>query len=255
MFTSLRGLLTGVVVAGLAAGVWPAATATAGPSQMAVPKQKVFLPSSRPQSFKVPAGVTIMTFDLVGSGGGGGAGQWVSPHTAGQGGGAGAVVRCRLTVQPGGTVQVSVGSGGHAGGSPSGDPALAGGGEGSETGVQIFTNRNSLDSLAGANWGTGGHSGFEGGSPVDGKGGTTGSCSQGDKEVAPASFAAGGNGQEAKDVPGGYGVIGGAGGKTGTLPKGCPKGSGAGGKGGNGANARLSAHGKRGGNGCAVLSW
>ncbi|MEV5240089.1 glycine-rich domain-containing protein [Streptomyces cinnamoneus] len=254
MFASLRGLLTGTVVAGLLMGVLPAATAAAGPVQMAAAKRKVFLPhKSRVwQIFTVPAGVTALTIDAVGGGGGGGAGTWTSSYDGGQGGGAGAVVRCQVAVRPRMAIAVQVGYGGNGGPHFRHDPNRAAGLGGQTANVQSERRGpSSPGSGLVANAGDGGQSGYnnESRTTAGGKGATRASCVSLGQKTDPVSFTAGGDGQDGNDVRGG------AGGKAGPIPAGCPKGSGAGGKGGHSAKDKKLAEGHRGGNACVVLSW
>lgn len=250
VYTVLRRVLTGTVVAGLALGASPGATATASPSQLAAARSKVFLPSDRGHIFTVPNGVTTVTIDVVGGGAGGGAGSETS-YAGGQGGGAGAIVRCTVPVPPKTRMYITPGRGGVGGGFAPGS-ALAPGGLASSSDV-IPTSGGGRGNPAafsvGAAAGGPGHSGYEREDGYNGKGGATAACNVRGQRVAPASFAAGGDGQEGRDV------YGGAGGQTGALPAGCPKGSGAGGKGGPSAKKREQAKGHRGGNGCIVLRW
>ena len=148
-------------------------------------------------TFTVPAGVNALIVTIHGGGGGGGGGSDVVPFVGAGGGGGGAYIQSLLVVNPGQTINVTVGAGGLPGAGPANGIA----------GVNSSISYDSVTLIAGG--GNGGFSNGSGGaggaggnasSPFVGLPGATGS---------PGATTSGGNGGAS---PGFLGGIGGAGG-------------------------------------------
>ena len=168
-------------------------------------------------SFTVPAGVTSITVECWGAGGGGGGASTTNP-CAGGGGGGGSYARSIISVTPGNSYTVTVGTAGTAG-------------------------------AAGATGGTGGYSWFYSSSTILAAGGTggvgvtTGSGSGGSGGSTSSSIGttlyAGGNGAAGVSTTGGGGGGGGAGNSNpGGAASGSTGGTGGVTGGGNGANGQ-----------------
>jgi hypothetical protein len=139
-----------------------------------------------------PAGVTSVTYAVVGGGGGGG-GAVRSNFSAGGGGGGGRLLTGTLSVTPGTSYTVTVGGGGSAG---------SGGGGGGGTGSSsVFSSITS----AGGNGGSGGSgTGGAGGNSGGGAGGGSGAGSTGGG--GGGAGGAGGNGTGAGGISGAGGI-------------------------------------------------
>ena len=125
-------------------------------------------------TFKVPDGVTLLTVDLKGAGGGAGGND--SPG-AGYAGYAGRRVQGTISVSPGDTLTIGVGQGGRPGSQGGGAPGGAGG-----------------TSMSGYNGGKGGNSGGSGGSGAGGGGGGATVLLRNGVPVAIAGGGGGGGG-------------------------------------------------------------
>ena len=160
--------------------------------------------------------------------GAGGAGGDQNPNTElGAGGGSGAYVEGDVSVQPGESVDVTVGSGGQP---VSGASGLDGG----------TTQVQTMDSLLTATGGSGGN--------INGNGGTGGTASGGDVNLIGQN---GGNALDQDAGMGGSAPLGGAGGfpSTSIVPT-VPGGAGAGGVFGD-----VVVGGQAGANGLVILQW
>lgn len=192
-------------------------------------------------SFVVPAGVTTVYVSGAGGGGGGGGGGGSSSSDySGGGGGGGAgrsTIKQAVTVTPGDTIVVAIGTGGNPGSS-----STTTGSAGSAGGQTTF---GSLITLAGGTGGSGGN----GSSGSGGAGGTPGGQWGGDAQIANT----GGNGGSGGSGPFGTGGGGGRAGQgTGTVSPGTPAfGYGVGGAGGGGNYSTVS--GRQGGAGTAGM--
>lgn len=167
-------------------------------------------------NFVVPNGVTSISAVCVG-GGGGGAGTDVSSISGGGGGGGALAYQTTISVTPGETLSITIGSGGVGGG-----PNVAG-----TAGGNSNISRGAT-TLIRANGGAGGSvagAGGVGGNVITGTGGSGGTGGTGVNGTADPALAGGGAGA------GGYSGNGGNGGD------GSPETAGTGGSGGGGGGA------------------
>lgn len=170
-------------------------------------------------SFTVPDGVSHLLVELWGAGGGGGGslsetiavpgGTAIVPGPAGSGGGAGGYTRAIVTVNPGSTYTITVGSGGAAGSNAgpidctSGCPAVSAAGGSGTAGQDSTITDTSSNLLAKAGGGGGGGAGeiSNSGFPGCGSGGSGGSGSSGTNSIGRD----GGVGQTCSGQAGGLG--------------------------------------------------
>jgi hypothetical protein len=229
-------------------------------------------------TWTAPAGVTSVTYLVVGGGGGGGDG--VPTRTTGAGGGAGGYLTGTLSVTPSTSYTVTVGAGGLPGTSPT------------NGGNSVFASITALGGGYGAyggnNGATGGTGGSGGGTSGPYSGGTTngglGTAGQGNNGGVASQFSCSGGGGAGQvggnSSPGAYGgnglantitgvsvyYAGGGGGSIGGLGGGGrqadnpssgtaarPGTDGLGGGGGGGSNPTTAA--ARGGSGVVILSY
>jgi uncharacterized repeat protein (TIGR01451 family) len=182
---------------------------------------------SADSSFVVPAGVTSITAKAWGAGGGGGGGG----SNPGAAGGGGAFAQATLSVTPGETISIEVGSGGDEG-NPAGNAADGGGGGGSSALLRSGTN---LVVAAGGGGGGGG----DNSNPGAGAGGAGGAATGLVGGDASANTTGGGGGTQV--AGGGAGASNNQGGQAGGLDQGGDGG------GGNTANTVANAGAPNGG--------
>lgn len=181
-------------------------------------------------TFTVPAGIKSVQVSACAAGGGGGGGKSYAEGEAG-GGGGGAGQSChRLLVTglaPGGTISISIGSGGAAG---TGGDTPTGGGNGADTTIGAVTLKGGQGGRKGSSTGASGINKHPGSGGAGGAGGVGGiaycqqamtglylSCS-GSAGVAGGDYVGGGGGGAGST----HGAISGAGGGTGAKPGGAP---------------------------------
>jgi hypothetical protein len=209
-------------------------------------------------TFTVPAGVTSIKVEVWGAGGGGGAAT--GNPSAGGGGAGGAYVRNNaLTVTPGATYTVTVGSGGTG---PTGSNATSGGASwfgsqstllavGGTGGNRSTTNSNSAAGAVAPSTGNIGPVSYYGGN--GGTGGSAGASGGG----GGASAGTGSNGNSAIGMNGGIAVTGGSAGVSGTTAgaNGANNPNYGGGGAGAKTNSTTDRTGGTGGNGAIVITW
>ncbi len=202
-------------------------------------------------TFVVPASVIRITVETWGGGGAGGGSNNAGPGSArgGAGGGGGAYASSKLTVEPGQTLYVVIGTGGTG-------VSAANGNAGSPSFAGPDTNPANAFVLAAA--GSGGTGNTAGGSPAGGTGGII-AASVGDIKIAGGNGENGATGSGISSGAGGAGANGGGSGGAG-IGSGTSDGNPGSVAGGGGGGSRTDANGgnRAGGAGAAgkvVITW
>ncbi|MFT7613086.1 MAG: hypothetical protein ACI9J3_002055 [Parvicellaceae bacterium] len=181
-------------------------------------------------TFTVPCGVTSLTVEVWGAGGGS-PGDATNNATAGSGGGSGGYVTSTIVVAPGGTYAYAIGAGGAAGGGNGGPSNFGivnanggggGNGEGGAAGLGANPGGSGGTVTNGVNGGTNsGTTGGSGGAAPNGGAGGVGSTNGGQGTVG--GFPGGGAGASGNRSGGSeFGRAGGAGSIDVTYTPGCP---------------------------------